>query len=358
MLCKDMIQQLKSSLIIGIGLLSLLGCNTAKQIAIAVVEPAPVSLDRTIKRIGVVNMHLTDNTQKSKTGMDLLISRDDDFLKEKGTDAAIEGLFKNLNQDPRFDAVVLLQAESAIVRDQEGRPDETSWKMIQALCERHNLDAIFALAYYHADTEITLKKSKIHQRDLMRLEVDKKGHELTLETLIENGWRIYDPFQKEVLDEFTFKEQLTARARGSSPLRAYHAIGSRQDSLVLKSRITGEAYGSRLRPYKSTIYRSYHAAGTDNFISAKERVEEKDWEGAVSLWKKELSNDKVKFRAMACHNLAVVHEAMENLEEALVWALKSDEYLSSKTSRLYIDELEDRISQNHLVNEQLSQLGR
>ena len=349
---------MRSSLIAGLWLLTLLGCNTAKQIAINVVEPAPVSLDGTIRRIGVVNMHFSGNTQQSKTGMDLLVARDDDFLKEKGTDAAIDGLFKNLNQDPRFDTIVRLQAESTIIKSQEDGPDEASWEVIQALCEQYELDAIFALAYYHADTEISLKKSRIQQRDLMRLEEGKKGHELTLETLIENGWRIYDPFQKVVLDEFSFKEQLTTRAQGSSPLNAYYAIGSRQDSLVLKSRISGEAYGSRLRPYINTIYRSYHTTGTNNFITAKERVEHEDWEGAISLWKKELSNNKVKIRAMACHNLAVVHEALEQLDEALAWALKSDEYLSSKDSRLYIEELKNRMSQNHLVNEQLSLLGR
>ena len=349
---------LGASLVIGLALLTLLGCNTSKQIAINVVEPAPVSLAGTISRIGVVNMQLPDNIKQDKSGMDLLISRDDDFLKEIGTDAAIEGLFKDLNQDPRFDTIIRLQAKSAIVNNQEGWPDESSWDEIRALCERYELDAVFALAYYHTDTEITLKKSRIHQRDLMRLEVDKKGHELTLETLIENGWRIYDPFKKEVLDEFVFKEQLTTSAQGSSPLNAYQAIGSRQDSLVFKSRVSGETYGSRLRPYEKTIYRTYHATGTDNFETAKERVESEDWEGAINLWKQELSNDKVKIRAMACHNLAVVHEALDKLGEALSWAVKSDEYLSNKSSRLYIDELKTRISQDHLVNEQLSNLGR
>lgn len=335
-----------------------MGCNSARQIAINVVEPAPVSLSGTIKRIGVVNMHLSDNLEQSKTGMDLLIARDDDFLKEKGTDAAIDGLFENLNQDPRFDTIVRLQAQSAIVQNKEGWPDESSWSAIKALCERYELDAIFALAFYHADTEITLKKSRINQRDLMRLDEDKKGHELTLETLIENGWRIYDPFQKAVLDEFVFKEHVTVRAQGSSPLSAYQAIGSRQDSLVLKSRITGEAYGSRLRPYTKTIYRRYHTTGADNFITAKSSIENEDWEGAISLWKQELSNDKLKIRAMACYNLAVVHEAMDDLEQALTWAIKSDEYLSNKGSRLYIDELKYRMSQNQLANEQLLQVGR
>ena len=345
-----MIRHLRSSILFGFSLSIILGCNSARKIAINVTEPAPVSLSGTIKRIGIVDMHLSDDNEQGKTGMDLLVARDDDYLKKKGTDAALEGLFKNLKQDPRFDTIVRLRANSFNIQNGLGHLDEASWNAIQNLCEDHKLDAVFALAFYHADTEITLKKSKLQQRDLMRLDVVKTGHELTLETLIENGWRIFDPYQRAVLDEFVFKEQLRATANGSSPLIAYEAIGSRQDSLVKKSWDSGEAYGSRLRPYERTIYRAYHSSGTDNFVDAINRIEERDWEGAISLWKQELSNDKNKIRAMACHNLAVVYEAMDNLEEALSWAIKSDEYLSNKSSRLYINELKHRMSQNQLLS--------
>ena len=353
-----MIRHLKSTLTIGFALLTLLGCQSARQIAITVVEPAPVTLASTIKRIGVVNMHQPDNTVQIKKGMELLVARDDDFLNEKGKVAAIDGLFISLNQDPRFDTIVRLQGESPVIQNKEGGTDEASWEAIRKLCESYELDAIFALAFYHTDTEITLKKSRLHQRDLMRLEVANRGHELTLETLIENGWRIYDPFQKLVLDEFVFTEQVTARAEGHSPQDAYQAIGSRRDSLVFKSRVSGDAYGSRLRPYEKTIYRSYHTVGTDNFLAAQIRIENEDWETAIALWKKELSNEKAKIRAMACHNLAVVYESFDNLEEALAWAIKSDEIQSTKSSRGYIEELKNRMSQNLVVNEQLIQLGR
>ena len=333
----------------------LMGCSNTKNLAIGVVKPAPVKLPHAVKRIGVVKSVLltVENEQLPVKGMDALISKDDEFLAEKGMEAALDGLLKQLLQDHRFDTIIKLSEEGDLIRLENGQVTPDSWKAIRTFCERFELDAIFSLDFYHANTEFTLKKAKITQRDLMRESVAEKGHELTLETLIENGWRIYDPFREEVLDEFTYKEQLTANAVASSPLRAYRNIGSRHDSLMVKSRNSGSAYGSRLQPYTTTVYRSYYTKGTDGFIAAQNRVNEQDWQGAITIWKKELVGNKDKFKAMACHNLAVVYEVMEDLEEARMWATKVLEYHNSKAASAYIEELDFRISQSQLVQEQL-----
>ena len=340
-------------------LLLLGGCRNTKDLAFGIVEPAPVKLPHAMKRIGVVkSIHLSDKKQQPVQKIDDLISRDDDFLAKKGMEAALDGLLKQLLQDPRFDTIIKLSEGGELIQTEEGKVTQSSWQAIRMFCERYGLDAVFSLDFYNANTEVTLKRTKIYQRDLMREAVAEKGHQLTLETLIENGWRIYDPFQEEVLDEFTYKEQLTTNAVALSPLGAYRNIGSRHDSLMLKSRNSGSAYGSRLQPYETTIYRSYFTKGTEGFIAAQHKVEEKDWEGAITIWKKELDGDKNKLKAMACHNLAVVHEVMENLEEALVWAVKASEYHNSKETMDYITELERRISQRQLVQEELLLSGR
>ncbi len=335
----------------------LVGCGSTNQLAINIVEPAPVSLSGGVKRIGIVNTHLQPNNKEAKTGLDFLVAADDEYLSKAGTNAAIEGLFKELLNDPRFNSIVRLEESAEIIQSEDGLPSENSWEAIYAICEQYNLDAIFAMAYYQADTQFTLKKTKFLQRDLMRRQKRQNGHELTLETLIENGWRIYDPYKKLVLDEFVFKEQLKSISMGESPLQAYHAIGSIKDSLLIKSHKTGKAYGMRLKPFEKTIFRPYYVQGTDNFLEAQAKIENNNLPEAISLWKKELSNDKSKIRAMACHNLAVAYEYLEDLEEALDWAQKSYEHQKNKDSKLYMGELKQRMSRNLLVQQQLSNLG-
>ncbi|MCE2612217.1 DUF6340 family protein [Flavobacteriaceae bacterium D16] len=352
----------KQSTYILISLLLLLfsiSCSSTKELAIGIVEPAPVQLPNTVKRIGVVrNISYSQKENSPAKNIDALVSRDDEFLTEKGIDAAVDGLLKKLLQDPRFDTIINLSEVGDLIRTEGGQPTPNSWQDIRAFCERHELDAVFSLDYYQTDTQITIKKAKIYERDLMRTDVAKKGHELTLETLIENGWKIYDPFQNLVLDEFTFEDQISSSATGSSPLKAYLNMGTIQDSLVIKSRGTGIAYGSRLQPLEKTIFRPYYAKGTAGFIAAQDKIAEEDWHGAIALWKKELSVNKNKLQAMACHNLAVVYEYLEDLKEAKLWASKAYEYNKSKKALNYIEELELRISQNQLLQDQLAYLER
>ncbi|MCX2719659.1 DUF6340 family protein [Lentiprolixibacter aurantiacus] len=337
----------------------LMSCSSTKQLAIGVVEPARVQVPQNMKRIGVVkSISSLSEEEAFSSGIAKLVSRDDDFLTEKGVDAAMDGLLNKLLEDPRFDTILRLPQIGEFIMLDGGKPTEASWDNIRSFCERFGLDALFSLDYYQADTRLTLRKTRIHERDLMRAEVAKKGHELTLETLIENGWKIYDPFQELVLDEFYFKDQIIARGTGSSPIRAYHSIGTLRDSLVVKSRGSGDALGSRLQPSERTIYRSYYSTGSEAFVAAQKKIQEEDWEGAIVLWKEELGNIKKKLKAMSCHNLAVVYEYLDDLEEARSWAEKAYEYKPGKKSRDYISELEQRIVQNLEVAEQLSFLGR
>ena len=337
----------------------LIGCSSTEQLAISIVEPAPVQLSSAVKRIGVVkNIPASINESKLSDGLASLVSRDDEYLTQKGVDAALEGLLIKLLQDPRFDTIINLSEEGQLIQMEGGQPTLESWQNIEAFCRHHRLDAIFSLDYYQADTRYTLKKTKVYERDIIRADVAKKAHQLTLETLIENGWKIYDPFQKNVLDEFFFEDQITSSATGSSPMRAYRSIGALQDSLVIKSKGSGSAYGSRLEPFESTIYRAYYTKGSSGIISAHHKVIEEDWEGAIDLLKNELTTQKSKLQAMSCHNLAVIYEFLEDLNEARHWAEKAYEYNPGKKSMFYLNELDERIAQNRQVAEQLAFLGR
>lgn len=335
------------------------GCSSTKELAIGIVEPAPVRLPNTVKRIGVVrNISVNQRENQNSKDINELVSRDDALLTEKGIDAALDGLLIKLLQDPRFDTIIKLSEAGELIRTDAGQPTPDSWQDIRTFCKLHELDAVFSLDYYEADTRLSLKKAKIYERDLMRTTVAKKGHELTLETLIGNGWKIYDPFQKEVLDEFTYEDQFTSSSTGSSPLKAYLNMGTLQDSLVIKSRGSGRAYGSRLHPVEKTIFRTYFTKGSEGIITAQEKITEEDWQGAIAVLKKEVSVNKSKLQAMACHNLAVLYEFLEDLEEARVWASKAYEYNKSKKALGYVEELELRISQNQLLQDQLAFLGR
>ncbi|HMB62699.1 MAG TPA: DUF6340 family protein [Eudoraea sp.] len=329
-------------------------CNSTKQLGIHTMEPAAVDLSKTIKRIGIINSSIPAERAEYKDRLDQILSVQDQELAKQGTDAAINGLFDELTKDQRFEDILLLEDVPEVMKGMDQAPSEGTWNTIETLCRKHGVDAIFSLAYYDTDTKISLKKTKMEQRNLMRERVELKAHELTLETLIENGWRIYDPGHKEVIDEFTFNDQIMASAKGISPMGALRAITDRKDSVLQKSMTTGSAYGSRLHPSEQVIYRDYYVRGTDNFMAAEKRTLEEDYRGAAALWEQDVEHSNAKIRAKACHNIAVIHEFNGALDLAMEWVTRALTHHNNKRTAGYLKLLQHRISQEEVIREQLT----
>ncbi len=216
-------------------------CSATNQLSINSMAPAQVDLSRNIKRTGIINSSIPSEREEYKDRLGKILSSEDQELARQGTDAALNGLFDELTKDKRFDEILLLQDVPEVVKGMRPEPDENSWGTIETLCHKYEVDAIFSLAFYDTDTKVSLKKTKMEQRDLMRERIEVKAHEITLETFMENGWRIYDPHNKEVIDEFTFNNQITSSAKGISPIRALRAVKDRKDSVLNRSMHTGSA---------------------------------------------------------------------------------------------------------------------
>lgn len=335
-------------------LASLTACSTTHQLGINTIEPAPVDLSRNIKRIGIINSSIPSERAEYKDRLNQILSSEDKELARQGTDAAINGLFDELAQDKRFEKILLLEDVPEVVKGISPVPDNNSWNTIESLCRTHEVDAIFSLAFYDTDTKVSLKKTKMEQRDLMRDLVEVKAHEITLETLIENGWRIYDPQNKEVIDEFTFNDHITSSAKGISPMRALRAITDRKDSVLQKSMNTGSAYGSRLQPSKQVIYRDYYVSGTENFVQADKLAQTEEYQAAAALWEQEVDHDNPKIRARACHNMAVIYEFRGDVEAAIDWITKALANHNNKLSEQYLQSLEHRKIQQEQLKQQLA----
>ena len=340
--------------IVAIGLFCFTACSTTHQLSIDTMAPAEVDLAGNIKRIGIINSSIPAERAEYKDRLGQILATEDQALAKKGTDAAINGLFEELVNDQRFEEIILLEDVPEVMKGISPVPDADSWSTIESLCNSHNVDAIFSLAFYDTDTKISLKKTKMQERDLVRDYVEVKAHEITLETLIENGWRIYDPKNKEIIDEFTFNDRVTAIAKGISPMRALRAVTDRKDSILQKSMDTGSAYGSRLHPSKQVIVRDYYISGTEKLIEADKLAQNEDFEAAKLLWEQDVAHTSAKVRARACHNLAVINEYNGNLEIAANWALKSYEHAKSKITKKYMEALQLRIEQKEVLAQQLT----
>jgi len=329
-------------------------CSTTNQIVLQTMEPSPVALPNVIKKIGIIDRSAPSEEVIIENRVDQYLAAENRWLSEKGTNAAMNGLFDELLKDNRFETVKLLDSVSPTMKDFGSTSDSISWESVEALCEAYEVDAVFSLAYYDTDTKVSLKKTSVVQTDLLRQKSKVRGQEITLETLIENGWRIYDPVSRRVIDEIVFNDQIVSTGKGVDPVQAYQSIGDRRDSILSKSRTTGSNYGLRLLPYENSVSRSYFTKGTENFVRANDLVVSGDWQAASILWEQETENADAKIRARGCLNLAVMNERADNLEKALEWANRALDNHSNKTTLGYLDALGQRIEQKDLLKRQMA----
>ncbi len=340
-----------------LGLLLLLsGCKSTHLVTVYSLEPAPVELSKNIKRIGIINEVQTTANKGQIESLEAFVAITDQQWSEEGKEAAIEGLLGELLKDKRFDTIIILESTPENWKQKNTAEEEIPWKALEELCISNNLDAIFSLAFYNTDTRITNKKSTMEDLDLLRVKTEVDAREVTLETLIENGWRIYDPFEKKVLDEIRINEELVIQAKGENAMNALRSMTDRSDSMLLKSKGSGSAFGMRLKPFSKAIQREIYTNGSDKLSQAKEAILEENWLEAARLWQLETTNEKPKIKAMACHNMAVLYEIKNDLPKAMEWAILANSYLEDKNNTTYLEALKQRSVQNGLAEEQLENI--
>ncbi|MBT8235358.1 MAG: hypothetical protein KJO04_04125 [Bacteroidia bacterium] len=330
-------------------------CGATSNLEVTALEPAAINLEQGMSRIGIINSSNPEAAEISKDKLEAYFTKEDSRLAESGVHAALEGLKETLEADARFDEVVLIPDTPDVLIGLGTEPEQVAWQSIANLCKKHELEAIFALANYETDTEVKLKKTSYLALDLIRVENKVRGHELTVETLIENGWRIYEPKSQKILDEFSSREEIISIGQGVTPVRALEDLGSRHEDIVYQGKMSGTHYGSRLKPMERKIPRIYYIKGSPVLEEAHEHALNEDWDRVKPLWEKEVNNPKVRVRQRACHNLAVWYEYNGRLKEAIIWATKSHELGKNKTTKIYLDSLLQRESKEEIVQDQLAQ---
>lgn len=338
-------------------LMILASCTLTKQLTISTIEPSPVDFSNQIRKIGIVNSSKSSSVKSYSTRLEQLIVIEERWLAEKGTEAALTGLFDELAQDERFDTVRILSNLKDDPTDFGNRPSLATWKKIAAICEENGVDAIFSLASHDTETNVSLKRTKIDQKDMLRDKTRVIGQEITLETLIENGWRIYDPKQRILVDEFTSNEQVVATGKGVNSVDALQAIDKRRETLIAQSKSSGNAYAQRMQPSRLMLQRYYYAAGTRNFALADDQIQGGNYLEAVKYLEEEVSNPKLKISGRACYNLAVLSEFNGDLTAAMNWAVKSYQLYKKDSTLEYISALESRQAQTDILKMQLANIS-
>jgi hypothetical protein len=329
----------------------LVSCKT-NQLYLNVIEPAPVTIAKDIKKVGVINRSMPTDETKILDVLDKALSLEGVDLDKDGAEQAIKGLSEELMNNARFDEVKTLNDIDFRTPKLGIFPVPLSWDIVGKICKETGTDALFALEYYDTDTRLSYSTSDAGGKEVLGVKIPALVHHANMETIVKTGWRIYDPASQVIADEFNHFQSVVFNGEGVSPLVAVAALVGRKEAIIDVSNRAGHGYALRLIPYRLRVYRDYFVKGTNNFKIAKRKAQMDQWNEAGEIWEKETANPKPKVAGRACYNMGIINEINGNVDEALKWVQKSYTDYNIKQAREYSRILKNRLYKLQVLNEQ------
>ncbi|MGB3149040.1 MAG: DUF6340 family protein [Maribacter sp.] len=331
-------------------------CAATNNLTMSVTEPADIHLASDVTRIGIINRSVPSEGNKTVDQIDKILSLEGLNLDREGAAAAVTGLSDELSRDNRFEAIEIIEEGEAQKKGLGVFPAALPWATVEQICEENNVDVLFSLEFYDTDTKADLQLTTVTIPNDFGIKAKVPGHRITLNTVIKNGWRVYDPLNKRLLDQVVKNDFVTSRGEGINPVRAVEAIIGRKEAVKHVSSAIGNSYGLKIKPLRRRVTREYFVRGTDNFVIARRRAQAGNWQTAADLWEQDLNHPKAKIAGRAFYNMAIINEINGNLNEAINYASKSYSDYGTRNALRYVNILRNRIVEKQVLENQISKL--
>ncbi|MFB9056951.1 DUF6340 family protein [Mariniflexile ostreae] len=320
-------------------------CSATSQLTMGVKEPAKIPISSHVSRIGIINRSIPEEANKSLDKIDKILSLEGLMLDQLGANAALNGLKAELQRNGRFASVTHIDSLESIGKGLGVFPAQLSWDEIDNICKANQVDVIFSLEYYDTNATIQYEQKMVPIPNPLGIKANVPGHKITIRTALVNGWRVYDPYTKYILDEASYNDYIVSVGEGINPFKAVETIAGRKEAVIQSSHKLGATYGLNVSALTRQVTRKYYVKGGSNFEVAQRRAQTGDWDGASELWAKELNNPNPKIAGRACYNMAIINEINGDLDTAMVFAAKSYTDYKNKEALLYMDILKYRKNQ-------------
>lgn len=320
----------------------LTSCSSTNIMTLSVTNPAPVDIANDVKSIGIINRSLPSKKNSTLDKIDQILTVEGKDLDKEGAEQAVIGLKNELSYNKQFTKVALYDSIGLTSNGMGIFPAPLSWDEVTALCSKYNVDILYSLEFFDTDSKTSYTQRQRQSVNAFGIKLPVTEHTASIQTLLKTGWRIYDPVNKTIDDEYIGNDQVTSTGTGISPLVAVKAVQGRKQAITVASNKMGTYYAQRILPIKTRVSRQYYVRGNDTFKIAKRRAQTGDWAGAAELWEQELTALKAKVAGRAHYNMAIYREIEGDLDGAIEYASKAYSDYNDRRALRYINVLKQR----------------
>ena len=315
--------------------------SCTQRVYMTISDPPAVYLEKEYETAGVINRSFSKGPAKVLDVIDNAMGLEGNIDAE-GSNAAVRGMFDELTTNPRFKFVTILDSIAVDNRAADIFPAPMEWTEVERICQEQGVQLLFVLEVFDTDSKIDYDMDMVNQTTpLGTIQVPR--HTARMTTRITTGWRIYDPKNKRIRDEFFLRDKIVNTGSGINPVKAASVLVGRGQAVKQLSTQVGRFYAGRVNTKSFRVWRDYYNKGSRNLRIAKRRSEVGDWDGAAEMWLKDTESPKRKVAGRACYNMGISNEINGNVYEALDWVQKAYSDYNNKEAKRYAQILRNRI---------------
>jgi hypothetical protein len=314
--------------------------------------PAAITVPQHIQKVAIANRTKPEKKNKAENIIEGVLTGEGIAADRYGAEDCIVGLKEVLSRSPRF---TIIQPPGL---DLKGTgtgilPTPLSWEVVEKICRDNGADALVVLEAFDSDSHTGVESRQQTYKNAKGGDSVVTEHVARMRMKVTMGWRIYDPKQKLIVDEFRGTEEMLFDAGGPTPADAANNLPQKRSAINKTGHYAGGLYAFRISPQWKNVHRSYYTRGSSRFKKAKRMVHVNDWKGAAEQWQSDVGKSSEKVSGRAAYNLAVANEVLGNLETALEWANKAYKEFGNRKARAYVSILENRIRDRDRLKQQL-----
>jgi hypothetical protein len=328
-------------------------CSSTNLMSLSVLEPAPVTISPKIKTVGIVSRTRAEDRNRTLDAVHRVISLEGPDIEREGARSSIDGLTSQLLKNDRFTQVKFL--DSVDIRNFGAGvfPAPIPWETVEKTCQENGVDALFVLEVFNTDSKFGYAAKPASLQTPIG-EVKAIEHQVNMTTSVNTGWRIYDPSNKSIYDEYSLSKDMNFSGQSINPLVAAEGMIQRKEAVKQVGYVAGQAYAARIQPYWIRVSRDYFVRGNGNFTTAMRKARAGNWDGAGEIWKQETRDNSDKVAGRACYNMAIISEINGDLDGAIQWAQQAYEGHRIKPALDYLHVLRNRKYENTVLHNQFT----
>ncbi|HEY6162015.1 MAG TPA: DUF6340 family protein [Bacteroidia bacterium] len=315
------------------------------------IQPAYVNIPVQYKKILLINRTRPD-AKRSIDKLENVLTGEWGKQDSKASFRCLDGLSQNLQSSLKNYQTMVLKDTNLAGTGNMIFPPAMPPRFIDSVCAKYGADIAIVLEAFDTDVISKANGAPVLLSPLPLLN-PLAGPTFTLFSRVKAGFRIYDPKNNDMIDQFTLSTNYDF-ARMNIPdqevlLHLPHAL----QGVYENGFMCGNDYGYRVAPHMASRTREIYRKGNYQLKMAYRSAVVGKWDDAYAIWQKNITCGKRRAEWHSYYDLAVYYEKTGNLNLAIETAEKGFQLYGRRPLLYYSNILKDMKVEEKRVVEQL-----